>query len=68
MVLVDAESLQLLFGGGEVGLGVFLGVLGLLEHGLRDGAVLEEILGAHVGLVGQLLVVDGFQIGVEGDW
>ena len=26
----------------------------------------EEILGAQVGLVGELLVVDGFQVGVEG--
>jgi hypothetical protein len=65
MVLVHAERLQLLFGGRQVGLGVLLRVLGLLQHGLRDGAVLEQILGAHVSLVGQLLVVGGLQIGVE---
>ena len=46
MVLVHAQSLQLLFGCGEVGLGILLRILGLLQHGLRDGAVLEEILGA----------------------
>jgi hypothetical protein len=33
-----------LLGGGEVGFGVFLRVLGLLHHGLRDGAVLETDL------------------------
>ena len=32
---------------------------------LRDGAVLIKVLGAHVGLVGHLLVVDGLQIDVE---
>ena len=66
MVLVDAESLQLLFGGSQIGLRVLLRVFGLLQHGLRDGAVLEEVLGAEVCLVGELLVVDGLQIGVEG--
>ena len=53
VVLVHAQSLQLLFGGGEVGLCVLLGVFGLLQHGLGDGAVLEKIFGAHVSLVGQ---------------
>ena len=66
MVLVHAERLQLLFGRRQVGLGVLFRVLGLLQHGLRDGAVLEQILGADVSLVGQLLVVDGLQISVEG--
>ncbi len=55
--LSTPKSLQLLFGRSQVGLGVFLRILGLLQHRLRDGAVLIQILCAQVCLVGQLLVV-----------
>ena len=61
MFLVDAESLQLLFGCCQIGLRIFLGSLRLLQHGLRNRAVLEKILGAEIGLVRKLLVIDGFQ-------
>jgi hypothetical protein len=63
MILVHAQRIQLLFGSIQIGLGVLLRVLGLLQHGLRDGAVLEEIVGAKEGLVGHVLVVGGFEVG-----
>ena len=66
VVLVNAESFQLLFGGSEVGFGVLLRVFGLLQHGLRDCAVLEQIVGPHVSHVGHVLVVGRLEIGVEG--
>ena len=65
MVLVHAEGLQLFFGCGDVGLGVLLSVLRLFQHGLGNGAVLEQILGATIALVGELFVVGCFQICVE---
>ncbi len=65
MVLVHAEDLQLLSGRIQIGFGVFLRVLRLLQHGLRDGSVLIQILRAQIRLVGELLVVRGLYIGVE---
>ena len=43
-----------------------LRVLGLLQHGLGDGAVFVEVLGAEIRLVVQLLVVHGLEVGIEG--
>ena len=59
MILIDTKDLQLLFSASEIGLGVLFRVFSLLDHGLRDGAVLEQIFSAEIGLVGQLLIVDG---------
>jgi len=66
MIFVDAEDFQLFFRGGEVGLGIAFRGVSLLNHGLGDGSVLEEILCTEVGLVGELLVVHSFEISVEG--
>ena len=67
MILVHAEDLQLLDPRqSRSALASLLGVVGLLEHGLGNRAMLEQILRAEVGLVGQLLVIDRLQIGIEG--
>ena len=66
MIFVHAQSIELFLRGGEVGLCILLSVFGLFQHGLRDGAVREQVLGAHEGLIRQLLVIGGFEVGVEG--
>ena len=65
MILVHTKSLQLLLGRCYVGLGIFLAVFCLFHHGLRDCTVIEQILGAHISLVGHVFIVVCFQISVE---
>ena len=65
VVFIHAVDLQLFFGSGQVGFGVPFRVFRLLQHGLRNCAVIIEVLGAQVRLVVHLLVVFGLEIGVE---
>lgn len=66
MVLADAERVQLLFGSGEIGLGVFLGVFGLLKHAKRDCTVRIQVFRTDIRLVRKLLIVHCLEIRIEG--
>ena len=66
MVFIDAEKLQLLGCGIQVGFGIAFGVFGLFEGALGDGAFIVENLGAFKLQTSQTLIVLGLQIGLVG--
>ena len=66
VVLIDAEDDELLIGHLQIGHGIVFPVLSRLELGLRDGSLVVKELVADEGDVGEMLVVDGLDVGIEG--
>ena len=66
VILVDSEDAELLLGRGDRGLGVVLRILRNFKLAGGNGSLVQQELGAVELRLGEVLVVDRLQVGLEG--